>query len=246
MKKIIFIEVITLFFFNTLIAQNFNSLFNNQITTIELEKLENEEIVIRNIGNRKKLVLTRSENNIISQVQNEIYKRNPNYLAEIIKLVPKNKDPNLINNIFDAILDITSYTDIPYYSEHNKIWANLYDTAVLNSCDGSKNEKKMNFTVEMKPFGTIVFNGEVKKTDNSLYYTMTNSSKITFENITCVKPKKMYTSIVIFEYNDYYVLYGLGSINAPSIFFLKDRIETSFVGRIKYFCKYMFEKINIE
>ena len=76
---------------------------------------------------------------------------------------------------------------------------------------------------------------------------MVNDSKVTYKdkNITCIKPENMLSSIVLFEYKDYYVLYGIGAIEAPSIFFLKDRIETAFIGRIKDFCKYMFEQINI-
>ena len=248
MKKYFIKLILVLFCTFSLVSQDFHSLFNNKITKEELTQLENGEILIRNIGDRKKLSLTKTENENIIAVQDDIQDRNPNYLAEIIKFVPKSQDENLIDNIFNAILDVPSYVNIPYYSERNKRWYDLYDSAIINSCEGNENSKKMNFTVEMEPFGTITFDSKIEKTENSLIFTMINSNKVIYErkNITCVKPKKMYTGIVIFEYNDYYVLYGLGSINAPSIFFLKDRIETSFVGRIKYFCKYMFEKINIE
>ena len=36
---------------------------------------------------------------------------------------------------------------------------------------------------------------------------------------------------------------GIGGVKAPSIFFLRDRVETSFMNRIKTMCSYFFEQM---
>ena len=61
--------------------------------------------------------------------------------------------------------------------------------------------------------------------------------------MTVVRPEKMQSFVYAFVYNDFIVLYGIGGVNAPSVFFLRERIETSFINRIKTFCKFIFEKI---
>ena len=183
----------------------------------------------------------------MTQIYNELSKLNPNYLAEIIKVVPKELDTNLINTIESEILNIENYTKIPYYSVRNKKWYDLYDSAKINSITGTDFEKNLDFTVEMTPFGIINMNGKVYSTPNNLYFYMKNTNKVVYEkmNITCVKPQKMYCAIYLFEYEDVYILYGVGGVNAPSIFFLKDRIDTAFIGRINAFCTYMFDQISL-
>lgn len=249
MKHLKFLAIIIFSFFTTLLfSSSFSDMFNKKITQDELQRLEQGEIIIRNIGTVRKLSLTESNNDLIKKVQKELNDRNPNYLAEIIKVVPKKGNETLIQQIYDGINDIESYTEIPYFSERQQKWYDLYDSVVINSTSGTENNKINEYSVEMTPFGIIDISAELEKTDNSLYFSMINKSKVIYEykNITCIKPKKMYSSIVLFEYNDYYVLYGIGALNAPVIFFLQDRIETAFIGRMKYFCKYMFEQINIQ
>lgn len=248
MKYLKFFTIIFFSFSTTLLfSSNFSDMFNKKITQDELQRLEQGEIVIRNIGTIRKLSLTESNNDLINKVQKELIDRNPNYLAEIIKVVPKEGNENLIQQVFEGINDIESYTEIPYFSERQQKWYDLYDSVVINSTSGTENNKINEYSVEMTPFGIIDISAELEKTDNSLYFSMINKNKVIYEykNITCIKPEKMYSSIVLFEYNNYYILYGIGALNAPSIFFLQDRIETAFIGRMKYFCKYMFDQINI-
>lgn len=232
----------------SLAAQDFKSLFNDKISNEDLQKLSNGETVIRNIGTIKKLSLKNSNNDeYLTQIYNELSKLNPNYLAEIIKIVPKNTESNLISTIESEILNIENYANIPYYSVRNKKWYDLYDSAEINSITGTDEEKTLDFTVEMTPFGIINMNGKVYSTQNSLYFYMKNTNKVVYENmnITCVKPQKMYCAIYLFENDNEYILYGVGGVNGPSIFFLKDRIDTAFIGRIKSFCTYMFDQIKI-
>ena len=61
--------------------------------------------------------------------------------------------------------------------------------------------------------------------------------------IDCVWPQKMKISILLFQYEDNWVLYGIGGVNAPRIPFFTQRIQTSFINRIKTFCSFIFQKL---
>lgn len=246
-KKKLILLVLTLIYSTFLFANDFSDIFNKNILPEELNRLANNETVVRNIGNAKKLSLTESGNELIQSLHKDLLKSNPNYLAEIIRIVPKKDNEFLPEEIYNAILDIESYTEIPYFSERQQKWYNLYESAIINSIKETGDTKEIDFTVEMKPFNIFDMYGKLQKTENSLYYKMVNDTKVIHDqtNITCVKPKNMVSSIVLFEYNDYYILYGIGSVDAPSIFFMKDRIDTAFIGRIKDFCKFIFEQIDI-
>ena len=53
----------------------------------------------------------------------------------------------------------------------------------------------------------------------------------------------MKSIIAIVKEGNSWILYGIGAVNAPDLFFLRDRIETSFMNRIKTFCSYFFKKL---
>ena len=224
-------------------SQSYFEIFNSSISKNELIKLEQGEILVRNIGNKTKLCLTQSNNFYVNLLQEQISSLKPNYLAEIIKIVPKKLNSNLYEEIYNLILDVESYTNIPYFSEQQQKWYKLYDSVEINLLEKKENFINMDLTVLMIPFDFININGKLEKNNNTIYFTMINNSPIIYtdKKITCIKPENMLCSIVIFEYRDYYILYGIGAVKAPSIFFLRDRIDTAFIGRIKHFCKYMFK-----
>ncbi|MBQ5384459.1 MAG: hypothetical protein IIU46_08430, partial [Treponema sp.] len=92
-------------------------------------------------------------------------------------------------------------------------------------------------------FGTINTTITSRKSSDSYYYVSTNDNKLKYSGITCVDPGKMKSIIVIVRDGNSWILYGIGAVNAPDVFFLRDRIETSFMNRIKTFCSYFFKKL---
>ena len=50
--------------------------------------------------------------------------------------------------------------------------------------------------------------------------------------------------ILLFKDEDNWILYGIGGVNAPKIPFFSERIEVSFINRIKTFCNFIFTKLN--
>ena len=85
----------------------------------------------------------------------------------------------------------------------------------------------------------------LEKDESVLYYETVNKNKLRYyDRFTCVKPYTMKSIITVFPSADgqSYILYALGGVDAPSIFFLRSRIETSFMNRISTFCSYFFDQ----
>jgi hypothetical protein len=97
----------------------------------------------------------------------------------------------------------------------------------------------------MDPFDLTKARITIAEGEESLFYQMENQNRMKADGITVAKEGQMQSVIVVFRAGDHLVLYGIGGVNAPVIFFLKDRIETSFINRIKTFCQYVYESIAL-
>ena len=95
----------------------------------------------------------------------------------------------------------------------------------------------------MEPFGDIYTPITIEKGEDFLIYINTNDNDLTIKGVTAVKRRNMNSVIILFRDGDNWILYGAGGCKAPKIAMFKDRIETSFINRIKTFCNYVFTKI---
>jgi hypothetical protein len=80
----------------------------------------------------------------------------------------------------------------------------------------------------------------------TLLYRMENTKAIVVDDFTLVTVAKegcMQSLIAVFPFEGKLVFYGIGGVNGPTIFFLKERIQVSFINRIKTFCMYVYEKL---
>ncbi|MBQ0004078.1 MAG: hypothetical protein KBT21_11150 [Treponema sp.] len=255
---IIFSVVFTQNSFSQTYNFNLSGIFNEKLSDAEKNDLLNGKIVYKNIGKAQNISLI-DTNDVLSSIK----ELKPNYLAEIIQIIPISKTPFLIFNLYQILNDIPSYKGIPYYSEHNGIWVDLYSEAKIlskkesNENAGSTSEidkTKINAEFFMDPFGTIISEitilqpEQIEKgkyfSENFLIYENINTSTITYHDFNCVKPEKMKSMIYVFQKDGYFILYGIGGLNAPKVPFLSSRIELSFMNRIKTFCNFVFTKLN--
>ena len=237
--------IFSLFFgllFTTALPVFSQALFNSNLTATESQKLANGEILIRNIGKAKNVCL----NPVTAQAAHlieSVTKLKPSYLAEVIQVLPASGNEDLLKKLKPLLLDIEGYVGIPYWSERNQRFYDLYSSAAIVRSDVSENGGNMNVDLVMEPFGKINVDIDLTAGGSELFYRMKNTSGVSYGNMTVVRPEKMQSFVYAFAYDDFIVLYGIGGVNAPSVFFLRDRIETSFINRIKTFCKFIFEKM---
>ena len=218
------------------------TLFNTNLTTAEAQKLANGEILIRNIGKAKNACLNPVTVQAAELIENVI-KLKPAYLAEVIQVLPTSGNEDLIKKLKPLLLNIEGYVGIPYWSEYNRKFYDLYSSAAIVRSNISESSGTMNVDLVMNPFDKINVDIDFTDKDSELFYRMKNTSSVIYHNITVVRPGKMQSFVYAFKYDDRIVLYGIGGVNASRVFFLRDRIETSFINRIKTFCKFIFEKI---
>ena len=232
MKKTTVLVIALLFTAFTLTAQ----VFNNKLTSDEQQRLANGELIIRNIGKAKNISIN-GVNATLSKTIDTIKELNPAYLAEVIRMVPYAGNEDLLEKLRPIILNVEDYVGIPYYSERHETYYDLYSSAEIKSY-------RLNAIMEMAPFGGIDTDIFLVTEDDSLYYENTNLNNLKYhEGITVVKDKCMKSIVTVFRSGDSWILYGIGGVKAPSIFFLRDRVETSFMNRIKTMCSYFFEHL---
>ncbi len=242
MKRLKFVSLA----FSVLFAAGFSfalpSGLNAKLSASERSSLEKGNVVIRNLKSVKDFCITSTDENIV-QAQTTVAAIKPAYLAEVVQVLPYSGNENLPEKISKLVLNISSYAGIPYWSERHKTWFDLYSSAEIKSSSTSGGVQNIKADLVMEPFGLINTSITSQKTGNSYYYTSTNDNTLKYEGITCVKPGKMKSIICIVKDGDSWILYGIGAVNAPDVFFLRDRIETSFMNRIKTFCSYFFSKL---
>lgn len=240
--KIIILSLLFILIPANAISEIPQELFNENITAEEKEKLENNEVIIRNLKNCKKLCFEGKDESAV-KVRNEAVSLKPAYVAEIIQILPVKGNENLLNEMKQNIMDIKSYVGIPYYSVKRQKYFDLYSSAEIISTEKKENTTEVHADLYMEPFGTINTLINTNETSTSFYYQNTNLNELWYKNkFKCISPEKMKSLITIYRYKDYWILYGIGAVNAPSIFFLRERVETSFINRIYTFCSYFFKK----
>lgn len=218
-------------------------LFNDKLTTDEQQKLANGKLIIRNIGKVKNISVNK-DNPTVERAISTMERLKPAYLAEIIQIMPYNGNENLVEKLRSMLADVDGYVGIPYYSERAEAYYDLYSSANITAVQDDGSSMKMNVQLEMEPFGNIDTDIVMETLADTLYYENMNRNDLRYyDKFTAVKGENMKSIITVFRSGDSWILYGIGGVKAPSIFFLRDRVETSFMNRIKTMCSYFFEQL---
>ena len=112
-----------------------------------------------------------------------------------------------------------------------------------NSIRGIVTDAVSDFT--MSPFGLINTAIHTERSDCTYWYSLTNTNKIKYKDfITCVGKENMKLSLALFKSDDYWVVYGFVAADAPSIFFIRKKVEAAIVERAQAFCSYFFTQLE--
>ena len=218
--------------------------FNGNLSADEKTRLSRGEVVIVNTGNTKKICLE-TDNATAKELISVMKSLKPAYFAEVLQVKPYRGNEDLIERIQKELLDVEGYAGIPYYSVRHDKWYNLYDWAKIVSRSGTAKQTQMVADVYMAPFGQFQADISLENRGEEILYLFSNKTKMILEEkITAAGPQKMKSGIAVFRDGDNWILYGAGGVDALSLFFLRDRIETSFINRIKSFTVYFIQKVD--
>lgn len=240
MKKLCIITFLLLIFSN-LNAQ----VFNSKLTESEKATLDKGEVLIKNINISKNMCLSSGINETSDNLINSIKALNPKYLAEVIQIKPYEGNEDLPKKLEDLLLNVSDYAGIPYWSERHERYWDLYSSAEIKELKETENKIEIKADLDMSPFGIVHENINIIKSDDSVFYFTENTNTLSYhEQFNCVGARKMNMDILLFRSGDNWILYGIGGVNAPRIPFFTERIETSFINRIKTFCNFVFNKLS--
>lgn len=238
MKK--FLVVFSIFF---LTSYMFGAVFNDKLDTKEIEQLQKGEVLIRSIDFYKNICLEMNDNDKAKDLKATIHDLSPKYLAEVIQLKPYVGNEDLPQKLKSVLYNVQDYAGIPYYSQQKDRWYNLYEWAKINNSVVEGNTTIIDATFNMKPFDLIYEDITIEEDTDCIVYKATNTNKLRYlDKFDCIYPRKMKICIFLFRDGDNWVLYGIGGVNAPRIPFFTERIEVSFINRIKTFCNYIFKQ----
>lgn len=234
------ISFLALFFCSFLFANPFNS----NLTSEELTHLESGEVLIKNIKFKNKMCLAEGQSEQADQLISQIKNLNPKYLAEVIQIRPIEGNEDLPEKLNTLLNSVSDYAGIPYWSEQAQEYFDLYSKAEIVKQEQTDNKNIIYADLLMQPFGTVNEYMELYYTDDCVLYLSKNLNKLSYyDSFDCVGKEKMNLCIYLFKDGDNWILYGIGGVNAPRIPFFTERIETSFINRIKTFCNFIFTKI---
>lgn len=215
------------------------NIYGKILTSQEQDKLNNGETVIKSLKNYRNFSINTDVSGV-KLIQDETKNIKPAYLAEVIKKVPYEGNEDLLTKLEVILTDVNGYVGIPYYSEHNGIWVDLYSSCNVLSQNKEADNSNIVCDLYMEPFGNITMDIKTQTYPDCYVYISQNTSSVKYSGITAVNKNKMKSLITVFRDGDEWILYGIGAVNAPDVFFMHDRIELSFMNRIKTFCNFVF------
>ena len=191
------------------------------------------------------MCLNKDASELSDQLIDVIDDLNPKYLAEVIQIRPYTGNENFSQMLQEFLNNVPDYAGIPYYSERAEKWYNLYDWAKIINTKTDGNKTVMECQMMMEPFDIVEENITIINGKDTVLYVAQNENKLRYlDKFDCIWPEKMKICILLFREGDNWVFYGIGGVNAPRIPFFTQRIETSFINRIKTFCSFIFKKFE--
>lgn len=218
--------------------------FNANLSSDERTKILSGSMVVRACASVKKMS-GQSSVPVMQSVLSDATSFKPNYIAEVVKCYPVEGHENLVLQFESMMTDIPSEFTIPYYSSEAKknMTLSLTYKNLSRIVDGTKASSRSDFT--MSPFGLIGTEIHAERFADAYLYKLTNINKIKYKDIlTCVGKENMKLSLVLFKSNDYWIVYGFVAADAPSIFFIRKKVEAAIVERAQAFCSYFFTQLD--
>ena len=180
-----------------------------------------------------------------SAILKEIAQLNPNYLVEVIALVPYTPGAKQIERLAITLSDIQGYIGIPYYSVREKKTYDLFDKVNILLRKTIPGGELIEAEQHMKPFEDYKASYEYRISADSLIFRSVNLSHIAYKGIRSVAPGNMKWYLYVFHSDGFLVYYGIGAVKAfDMVGLIRDRLEVSFIGRVGAFFDYMSTQLR--
>ncbi len=229
---------------STALGIDFDSMFNGRLKESDREILDSGGVVLRSVSSMKKLCVKDTEDTrLVTEPLRNILKSG--YIAEIINFRPYEGNEDLVERIDEAMSDFLSYTEIPYWSEHEQAWFPLYNYAEVTETREQDGVKTIFETLEMDMFGRFHSRIDIENRGDTFVYRLRNTDKLKYKGIfTVIRPEKMQSVVAVFRLGKNWAIYAVGGANVIRPPFISERVEPAFTGRVKAFADFVFSRID--
>jgi len=213
----------------------------------DLTSLEKGESIFRILDSYKDFSL-QVEGSASMKIESLLKEINPNFLAEILMVIPVDEKRDNLNFIRTSLMDVTLFDDIPYYSKRNDKWYPLYeDTKILSLTDAGPGESIISAYHKMKPFKPQDTKYKYSIIGDTFWFESRNSSNIYYKSFKAVKKGNLITLLWIKDEGDRLIVYGIGGAKAFTFFGLfGERMDNSFIGRMEAFFSWFYDNYITE
>jgi len=214
------------------------------LTEKELESLRAGNEIVREVKTASALTMSPFDAEAAA-IRKSVSDLKPNYLTEVIAIVPYRNGQRQIEKLAATLSDIEGYVGIPYWSARMGKSYDLFDKMNILSRKTLSGGAYIEAEQHMKPFEDYRASYEYRVGQGSLAFRSANLSHIAYKGVRSVAPGGMKWYLYVFPSGDYLVYYGVGAIRAFDMLgLIRDRLEVSFIGRVDAFFDYMFSRLK--
>ena len=244
-KPFFLLLLVLLLFFSAFLAAD--GILPSGFSENDLELLNRGIPVIRRLDSIRNVQTAGKSSNQRELIQHFSDLR-PNFLAEAIFLlpVPEGQEEAILNEVTALLQNFGGYEEIPYYSQRNRAWFQLfYDVELLNFRQQTAEISKAELSMQLLPFDPGVMTFSFEHDGEHLSFQNWNRDPLYYRSVKAVKEERMQTGLVVENHPGALVFYGLGGAKAFTFFGLfGKRLETAFLGRVEAFFSWLYEEMG--
>ncbi len=219
------------------------------ISQADIAILESGQALVRPVRNRHEIALI-APGELADTLRHDISVLNPNYLSEVIALIPA--EEKTLDNLAASLIDVKEFIGIPYYSKRQNTFYDLFDRMDIERQELGSSGGFIQTLQHMEPFDAYrarydyAFNAAAGQ--NSVFFKAANLEPLVYYGgISAVGIGNMLWLLYAYEYTGHIVFYGVGAFKAFDFFgLIRDRLETSLIGRVDAFFGFMKKTIDQE
>ncbi len=176
-------------------------------------------------------------------IEDTVRKLGANYIGEVVLVLPKAANPDLLTVLARNLADVESHVGIPYWSRRYGKNFDLFTWVKVLERSGTESEGGLASEQFMKPFDPYRARYSWSLKGERLSFLSTNLSHLSYDGRKAVSPGDMVWRLEAYAEGDRWILYGIGAVKAFDMLgLLRDRLSESFMGRIEAFFGYMYGK----
>lgn len=218
--------------------------FNSNLSKYEETYLRANGTVIKNLKGADDLCIRNFNSEFDSKIQ-KIKNSKPQYIVEVMQIRKIDESENPIESFYSIIQNIRLYEQIPFrYNDNGTVASYLYSKATKVSDRTNGPYRNINADLTLPPFKSCNFDITIRHEKELIIYSAENTVDLTCMGFIRINKGSMKSIITAFKSDGYWIIYGIGALNAPKVPILLKAINGAFIARVECFCNWATNYID--